>query len=792
MKGPAKILTALLVLLLLHGPVMADHIIGGEIGYFCLGKHVQDPDDPNYDPNAPTRYDYVVQLKLYRDMRGSNFTPQVRIRIHSADGTVLINETGAALSYRSGIPLSTTVSCADEPPGLNYETGVYSASISLDSSNTGYQISYSICCRVNAISNIATSPNLGATFVCSIPPNSLFEENSSPQSADTLKLICTDLPTNFRLPFFDPDGDSLDYSFCGAYNQGLNPPYPALAYKPPYSGTNPLGGSPQITINPVTGLVTGVSGVEGNYVVTFCVREYRNGILLSTYRKEFQFLIQKCTLQKLLPASFTECRSNTVTFTHGNNPNLSYYWDFGVESQSNDTSRLRNPSFTYPDTGVYKVKMIVSRGDCADSAETQVRVYPVFKADFAPPAMRCSGQPLLLTDATTGTHFPPNAWRWLVDFPQTGAFKQAGTAKNQLYTFMSTGSNANAAVKLIVSNEKGCTDSITKNFAITPGPDLNAGPDILLCRGDSFALNVSSRGTTHQWTPGAGLSSTTIKSPVIKTTQSTQYIVTSKLNDCTNQDTVNVFVGPRPVVTARPDTTICFPSSVALYASGGDSYMWTPGVGIAAQAVAAPLASPPRTTKYVVAVKFDTGYCRLPVFDTVVVTVIPKVVINAGPRTYYVAGDTMQLRATGATFYQWTPAHLLSDPNVANPRVVLQQSQVFTIRGTTPEGCEGYGSLHVTWLAKEPDMYVPTAFTPNGDNLNETLKPVGLGVDFLEYFAVYNRLGQLLFFTKQVGHGWDGTFKGKKQPAGGYVWALGAVNYRGQVVVKKGAVTLIR
>jgi gliding motility-associated-like protein len=89
-------------------------------------------------------------------------------------------------------------------------------------------------------------------------------------------------------------------------------------------------------------------------------------------------------------------------------------------------------------------------------------------------------------------------------------------------------------------------------------------------------------------------------------------------------------------------------------------------------------------------------------------------------------------------------------------------------------------------------MYVPTAFTPNGDGMNDTFKPILLGMKSLSYFRVYNRFGELMFSTSQVDHGWDGVYKGKPQDTATFVWMAGGITYKGQVRKKKGYVVLIR
>jgi gliding motility-associated-like protein len=107
-------------------------------------------------------------------------------------------------------------------------------------------------------------------------------------------------------------------------------------------------------------------------------------------------------------------------------------------------------------------------------------------------------------------------------------------------------------------------------------------------------------------------------------------------------------------------------------------------------------------------------------------------------------------------------------------------------------GCTAEDTIHVFVYKVLPDLYVPGAFTPNGDGKNDIFRPIPIGIEKLHYFKVYNRLGQLIYSTTIQKQGWDGTFKGKPQDPGVFVWTAEAVDYLGKTVFKKGIVTLIR
>ena len=91
-----------------------------------------------------------------------------------------------------------------------------------------------------------------------------------------------------------------------------------------------------------------------------------------------------------------------------------------------------------------------------------------------------------------------------------------------------------------------------------------------------------------------------------------------------------------------------------------------------------------------------------------------------------------------------------------------------------------------------PTYYVPNSFTPNGDGLNDIFRAIPVGIAYTEWFRVFNRYGELVFQTNRWLKGWDGTYLGKKQPAGTYVWIVKGMDRNGKIVEQKGTVTIIQ
>jgi gliding motility-associated-like protein len=266
-----------------------------------------------------------------------------------------------------------------------------------------------------------------------------------------------------------------------------------------------------------------------------------------------------------------------------------------------------------------------------------------------------------------------------------------------------------------------------------------------------------------------------------------------------------------PQATVSPvDTTICFGSVLPLnvYVTAGSSYTWSdratlydPGNGsISAVPFSVQVqAAPSKTTYYILNIR--NGDCPNLLTDTIYVQVIPPVVVNAGHDTSVVINQPLQLQAsvsdTTATTYiwLWSPVTGLDNTAISDPITVLSGSTDsirYVVRATDPAGCYGEDDILVSVYKTDPEIFVPSAFTPNGDGKNDIIKPVTIGIAQLSYFRIYNRWGQLLFSTSEMNTGWDGTLNGTRQPSGTYVYMAGGTDYKGNKISRKGTVVLIR
>lgn len=881
--------STLILLLFCASASFASHIVGGEVFYEYLGE----------GSTAGTSR-YKIMLRLFRDcnVNCGNGT-QVACLPQTAIVSVFENASPYARIFNLNLPLektdrislSTYPPCISSRPSVCYEAKTYSTIVTLTDNNAGYVLAYQNCCRVgsqNVTPDAATSSGIpGATYTGTIPGINILPDGHNSSAVFNLKdtsLVCYE--TNFVLDFSatDKDEDSLSYEFAPAYDGGdftssqdqtppAQPPYNNVNYNlfVGYSGVEPLGEN--VTINPRTGLISGIApDVPGRYVVNVLVKEWRNGKLISTHQKDFIMRVESCNIpQALLDPSYQTCDGYNLMFQNKSPSDIitSYYWDFGDPSSNADTSNSPTPEYIFKDTGTYRVTLITNKGEqCSDTAITIAKVYPGFFPDFTITGS-CVLNPYQFTDLTSSRYGKVDSWRW--DFGDITTDEDSSNLPNPLYQYPTP---QTADVRLIVTNSKGCIDTIVKPVTIADRPSialafsdtlicsvdslklsassgtasavftwspinnilaedspeptvypktstvyyvtvnekgctntdsvlvrvtdevsLNLGSDTTICLSDTIQLQPQTNALYFSWSPSSTLDDPAARNPNVTPVADTRYQVTASVGSCNATDAINVKVIPYPEADAGNDVSICYGKTTTLNANiVASSFNWSPTISLLQENTLTPVAGPQSTTSYVLTVT-DVQGCPKPVYDTITVHVVPPVPAFAGNDTTIVANQPLQLNGSGGAIYTWSPATGMDNPNIANPVVVLgpqYDSVRYTLNVSTPEGCSATDQMTVTVYRTQPEIFIPNAFTPNGDRLNDVLRPKIVGMKQFSYFRVFNRWGVMLFSTTQDGQGWDGTYSGNPQPAGTYVFIAQAVDYTGKTVTKKGSVVLIR
>ncbi|MEI8059920.1 MAG: T9SS type B sorting domain-containing protein, partial [Ferruginibacter sp.] len=211
-------------------------------------------------------------------------------------------------------------------------------------------------------------------------------------------------------------------------------------------------------------------------------------------------------------------------------------------------------------------------------------------------------------------------------------------------------------------------------------------------------------------------------------------------------------------------------------------------------------ATPLSNSIYVLAVK-NVG-CPNLLLDTFTIRVLPAINVFAGNDTSIVIGQPMLFQSSAdnlAISYLWTPSTGLNNPNILQPTAILTdallngnfyKSYILTVKNAI--GCAASDTIVLRIFKTAPSIFVPNAFTPNGDGNNDLLKPILAGIERLDYFRIFNRYGQLVFETHTPGQGWNGFFNGVQQTTSTFVYIVQAVDYRGSILQQKGTSILIR
>lgn len=885
----SKCIPALVLILTFSTKSMASHIRGGEIFYSYIG--------PGANPNTSK---YSISLRLFRDCNqvcGGNtgvacLPVSATISIFSnAAGFPRIADQKVNRTTINQITLTTYPACISTKPPVCYEIGTYTFTAELADNQEGYRFVYQTCCREfteNLKEIDATlSGASGTTYECISPGKLLLPTGTNSSAVFKIKdtaLVCYNVQFSLDFSATDADNDILTYEFQSAYNGGTftssadapsgKPPYGFVNYENGYNGTSPLG--PNVKLDQNTGIISGISpSVVGDYVVCVLVKEWRNGVVIGQHRKDFNLVVNDCSIPSIsLQSEFITCNGFDLTFTINSASNLvnSYYWDFGVPGIDNDTAITKTAKYSFTDTGVYKVTIIANRGQqCTDSAETEAKVYPGFIPDFSF-STSCIQNPFSFTDLTQTAYGNTNSWKW--NFGELTTLGDTSYLQNPNYLYPTTG---NKTVKLVVTNSKGCIDSLTKNFDVNLGPDLllkfrdtlicksdtlqlltsttaaNAkitwspgynlisqgittplvypykdttyfinildngciandsikvrvadsvflalNNDTTLCRGDTLQLNSTSNALTFLWSPSVSISNTQISNPYTIPLTDIKYILTAGIGKCQVKDSINIKSIPYPKADAGLDKNICFGKTIQLSASTlAANFKWTPTNTLLNSNTLNPTAGPQTSTTYAFTVT-DTLGCPKPFTDSIKVFVTQPFKPNAGVDRNVVINQPIQLNASdiGANAtYLWSPALYLNNPNIQNPIATFPKGAdtvTYLLKATSDAGCVGFDTVNYYVFETIPEIFVPSGFTPNGDGMNDILKPILAGLKELTNFNVYNRWGNLVFSTNEENTGWDGTFKGNQQAAGTYVFIARAIDFSDRILEKRGTVVLIR
>ena len=282
----------------------ASHIVGGDITVKWLNGN-----------------EFEVTLRFYRDclngQTGTEFPSTITLGMYDKI-TNLEQQT-----FSLNLVLDDTLKLGDScytPPNLCVEQGNYTGTITIPDNPNGYYLSWQKCCRNGIIDNILDPGNTAITYYVEIPDPAL--HNSTPVFGNYPNAyMCRDYLNVQNFSCIDADGDSLVYSLITPLNDNVgstdpNPPpspgpYPLIGWKPPYDATNMVGGTPSMSINAQTGILTAKPNNFGVFVFAVRVEEYKNGVKLGEIRRDIQYQVLACNFND--PPQFDDPLVSTIT-----------------------------------------------------------------------------------------------------------------------------------------------------------------------------------------------------------------------------------------------------------------------------------------------------------------------------------------------------------------------------------------------------------------------------------------------------------------------------------------------
>ena len=817
---------------LLFGTAKSTHIVGGEMGYKYLGSN-----------------QYRIRLDLYIDCQNGN--PQAI----SSDATAYIGVfNGQTRNMLGGYPkqisrqgpkrvVKTNYNCIVQAPNACVDQYWYEVTFTLPPITGGYYISFQRCCRNGSINNLVDPGGTGANYWTLIPDARTLSNKKENNSAVFKELppnfLCTNTPLKFDHSALDVDGDSLVYElfrpFTGGTSnaprpdQGANgdlqmPPFSQITWSAGYIDTNPINGNPPLQIDSKTGYLTLTPTKTGQFVVGILVKEYRKGQLIGTTRRDYQFNVQSCVIDVV--ASYfvpTFICGYKYKFQNKSSSAQRYHWDFGIDSLKSDTSNLPSPTYTFPHAGKFRVKLYAYKNKCLDSFLAYVTVVEPLKPKLPADTIICPGGSVKLK-----SNIKAEAYKW-----STGQTTDSIITKLEGWVYLD-----------VYSKVCYWRDSMK----ITIDRDIvNAFGDTTICSNDPINRDIYGAPgmAKYTWSTGA----TSRLTNVTKTGK--YYLIGETANKCKSLDSVLVSQYSPVKVDVR-DTTVC-PSVVVTFdskintggnttvvwsdgASGRTANITTPGLYWVKVTVGLCSTRDSFTIKnflYEFKMGKDLRYCEKidttltitlpnvtkivwnkevtgPVFrltapgkvvvelhnsndcpekDSIEVKLFPNPIVNLGPDTSLCLSEMPTLDAgAGMIAYLW-------NTGATSQKIIGYDSGLYWVKVKDPEGCVNRDSVN---LNKRKDafpsiIFMPNAFTPNGDGRND-MYPMNqyMVKGSLYNVKLFNRWGEKIAEFTNPDMNWDGNINGKPASEGVYIFIAYWIGCDNEKRSLQGNFTLLR
>jgi len=274
--------------------------------------------------------------------------------------------------------------------------------------------------------------------------------------------------------------------------------------------------------------------------------------------------------------------------------------------------------------------------------------------------------------------------------------------------------------------------------------------------------------------------------------------ITNNETGCADEISKDIIVSDLAIISGI-DGGACEPNEpiqLGVTAIGGTMYQWSPATGLDNPNIAAPIATVEETTQYIVTVT-DIGGCVASDSVTAAIILEPSqdLLDSLTIDTTLIIGESIVLNANigEGLNYDWFPDTDLSCSDCPAPVSFPFDDRNYTVLITDDNDC--LDNIQINYninLIFQTSIDVPTAFTPNGDDINDEIFVRGWGLIELVEFKIFNRYGQLLYDSQELDKGWDGSYQGEIQNMDTYTYSAIARDYTGTLQTKSGNFTLIR
>ncbi len=681
---------------------------------------------------------FEVTLKMYRDCGPGNtnqtgFDATAGIAAYDANG-FLYGTWSFPLGTVETVPIVWNNPCLSPPSTICVEEGVYTGTITLPAGTGGYTLSFQRCCRSPVVINLFDASSQGLTCAVTVPDTDLSGDNSSPRFASYPPIaLCVSQPMAFTHAATDLDGDLLVYDLCAPLNGGsqldpipnppLGPPFFPVTWESGYSVANMIDAAPPLAIDANTGDVTLTPSLIGSFAVGVRVKEFRNGIQLSEVIRDFRFDVVPCA------AAVTSTITPQQTLVNNGEPN----------------------------TGV------------------------------------CDGLTVDMQNQSNGA----DSWHW--DFGVAGTDTDASEEEEPSFTYPGAGSYT---VTLVANPGWPCADTSTSLFYVAPPVSVDFNRPAITCA-DEQPVTLDANGSFSSaasvtWTLGTGSAPDADQHTahaIFPGPGTFAVEVTATDFGCTNTYTDSVVIHPRPVPMFTTDTASCAP----LFAQfDNTSAAWTPMAfqwsfgDETSSTEEQPLHTYGAPGFYDVSltVMTDSGCIATETLyrpDLIQVWPQPIARFAVDRPVTDLMQPTIEVQDLSAMAYDVTfelDGHVFDSTSFT---YTFDDAGWYTVTlyAVSGLGCSDSTSMPV--FVGGHFFFAPSAFSPDGDGMNEIWRPEVKGARKYK-LDVFDRWGRNVFSTTDPDEGWKAT----DFPVGTYAFKAWLTEWGPLEKEYNGSITLIR